>query len=77
VRTAAAEAGFRVAFATSKGRNGQGTDPYSIRRVSVHAADGVLAVLWKVVTGEGLPRLWLRVRRIRHGVLRRAPRVGD
>jgi peptidoglycan/xylan/chitin deacetylase (PgdA/CDA1 family) len=70
VRTAAIKAGFRAAFTTNKGRNGQGTDRYGLRRVSVHEADGVLAVLWKVLTGEGLPRLWLRLRHLRKGTAR-------
>jgi peptidoglycan/xylan/chitin deacetylase (PgdA/CDA1 family) len=66
---AARDAGYRAAFATEKGRNGAGTDPHCLRRVSVHGQDGVLAVLWKAGTGEGLPAWWLRVR----ALLRRAP----
>jgi peptidoglycan/xylan/chitin deacetylase (PgdA/CDA1 family) len=62
---AARTAGFRAGFTTHNGRNGAGTDPYCLRRVSVHGRDGVLAVLWKVVTGEALPTLWLRLRAIR------------
>ncbi|MGZ4418106.1 MAG: polysaccharide deacetylase family protein [Gaiellaceae bacterium] len=65
VRTAAARAGFRAAFTTAKGRNSPGTDKYCLRRLSVHEADGALAVLWKVVTGEGLPSVWLRLRALR------------
>ena len=78
VRTAAVEAGFRAAFTTNKGRNGRATDPYGLRRVSVHEADGALAVLWKVLTGEGLPRLWLRLRHLRGRTVRvrRADRPG-
>lgn len=71
---AAASAGFRAAFTTAKGRNAPGTDRYCLRRVSVHEADGVLAVLWKVVTGEGLPSAWLRVRGL--GVAGRERRRG-
>jgi peptidoglycan/xylan/chitin deacetylase (PgdA/CDA1 family) len=56
-------AGYELGFTTEKGRNGAATDPYRLRRVSIHGADGALAALWKVVTGEGLPRLWLRLRR--------------
>jgi len=56
-------AGYELAFTTEKGRNGAGTDPMRLRRVSVHGADGALAVLWKVLTGEALPALWLRLRR--------------
>ncbi len=58
VRAAAVSAGFRAAWTTEKGRNGLGTDPWCLRRVSVHAADGPLSVLWKVVTGEPPP--WRR-----------------
>jgi peptidoglycan/xylan/chitin deacetylase (PgdA/CDA1 family) len=70
VRAATIEAGFRAAFTTAKGRNGHGTDRFDLRRVSVHEADGVLAVLWKASTGEGLPRLWLRLRRLRRRTAR-------
>lgn len=51
-------AGYRAAYTTEKGRNGAGTDRFRLRRVSVHGADGALAVLWKALTGEGLPRAW-------------------
>jgi peptidoglycan/xylan/chitin deacetylase (PgdA/CDA1 family) len=60
---AARKAGYALAYTTEKGRNDAGTDPFRLRRVSVHAADGALAVLWKVLTGEALPSLWLRLRR--------------
>jgi peptidoglycan/xylan/chitin deacetylase (PgdA/CDA1 family) len=60
---AAQEAGYTLAYTTEKGRNGAATDPFRLRRVSVHGADGALAVLWKVLTGEALPALWLRLRR--------------
>lgn len=63
VCTAAREAGYALAYTTEKGRNGAATDPFRLRRVSVHAADGPLAVLWKVLTGEALPSFWLRLRR--------------
>jgi Polysaccharide deacetylase len=63
VRAAAEDAGYRAAYTTEKGRNGAGTDPYGLRRVSVHGADGALAVLWKVATGDALPECWLRLRR--------------
>lgn len=63
VRHAAAEAGYQLAFTTEKGRNGARTDPLRLRRVSVHGADGALAALWKVLTGEALPNWWLRLRR--------------
>jgi peptidoglycan/xylan/chitin deacetylase (PgdA/CDA1 family) len=56
-------AGYELGFTTEKGRNGAATDPYRLRRVSIHGADGALAAVWKVVTGESLPRLWPRLRR--------------
>lgn len=56
VRAAAVAADFRAAWTTVKGRNGLGTDRWCLRRVSVHAGDGPLAVLWKVATGEPPPR---------------------
>ena len=58
VRAAAVSAGFRAAWTTEKGRNGVGTDAWCLRRVAVHAADGRIAVLWKVLTGESPP--WRR-----------------
>ena len=64
VLNAAAAAGYRAGFTTEKGRNGAGTNPYCLRRVSVHAADGRAAVLWKVLTAEPLPPAWLRLRRL-------------
>ena len=57
------EAGYEAAFTTEKGRNDAATDPFRLRRVSVHGADGALAVLWKVLTGEALSSWWLRLRR--------------
>lgn len=55
-------AGYELGFTTEKGRNSAGTDPYRLRRVSIHGADGALAAVWKVATGEALPPLWLRLR---------------
>ena len=60
---ATAEAGYEAGFTTEKGRNDAATDVFRLRRVSVHAADGAPAVLWKVITGEALPGWWLRLRR--------------
>jgi peptidoglycan/xylan/chitin deacetylase (PgdA/CDA1 family) len=54
--------GYSAAFTTQKGRNGAGTDVHCLKRVSVHGRDGALAILWKAVTGEGLPAAWLRLR---------------
>jgi peptidoglycan/xylan/chitin deacetylase (PgdA/CDA1 family) len=72
---AAQAAGFRAGLTTSKGRNGAATDRYRVRRVSVHGHDGVLAVLWKAVTGEDLPAPWRALRAVRlwcrHRVRRR------
>ncbi len=59
---AAREAGYAAAYTTEKGRNDADTDRYRLKRVSVHGADGALAVLWKAWTGQGLPPLWLRLR---------------
>jgi hypothetical protein len=58
VRAAAVSAGFRAAWTTEKGRNGVGTDRWCLRRISVHAGDGPLTVVWKVATGEPPP--WRR-----------------
>jgi peptidoglycan/xylan/chitin deacetylase (PgdA/CDA1 family) len=60
---ATAEAGYEAAFTTEKGRNDASSDCFRLRRVSVHGADGALAVLWKVLSGEALPGWWLRLRR--------------
>ena len=62
VCAAAHVAGYAAAYTTEKGRNEAGTDRYRLGRVSVHGADGALAVLWKAWTGQGLPPLWLRLR---------------
>lgn len=62
VCAAAREAGYAAAFTTEKGRNEAGTDPFRLKRVSVHGDDGALAVLWKAWTGQGLPPAWLRLR---------------
>ena len=62
VREAAAGAGFRAGFSTAPGRNAAGTDPYSLRRISVKAWDSRVSFLWKVVTGQPLPPAWERIR---------------
>jgi peptidoglycan/xylan/chitin deacetylase (PgdA/CDA1 family) len=61
---AARDAGYAAAFTTEKGRNDAGTDLFRLRRVSIHGADGALAVLWKATTGQALPGWWLRLRRL-------------
>jgi peptidoglycan/xylan/chitin deacetylase (PgdA/CDA1 family) len=76
VRRAAQASGFRAGYTTAKGRNGAGTDLYCLRRVSIHGADGVLATLWKVLTGEGLPRAWLGLRTWRGRLIGGARRRG-
>jgi peptidoglycan/xylan/chitin deacetylase (PgdA/CDA1 family) len=76
VRRASQASGFRAGYTTAKGRNGAGTDLYCLRRVSIHGADGVLAMLWKVLTGEGLPRAWLGLRTRRKRLLGGARRRG-
>ncbi len=58
VCAAAEAAGYEAAFTTEKGRNDAASDRFRLRRVSVHGADGALAVLWKVLTGEALPGWW-------------------
>jgi peptidoglycan/xylan/chitin deacetylase (PgdA/CDA1 family) len=66
VRAATIRAGYRAAFTTETGRNGAGTDPYCLRRVSVKDWDGPLSLLWKTVTGELVPPMWDRwARRLR------------
>jgi peptidoglycan/xylan/chitin deacetylase (PgdA/CDA1 family) len=69
VRGAAAQAGFAAAYTTEKGRNGAGTDPYCLRRVSVYGYDGTPALAWKALTGQAVPALWerRRISRIRRG----------
>jgi hypothetical protein len=69
VRAATIRAGYRAAFTTDTGRNGAGTDPYCLRRVSVKDWDGPLSLLWKTMTGELVPPTWDRWTRR----LRRAP----
>jgi peptidoglycan/xylan/chitin deacetylase (PgdA/CDA1 family) len=58
VRAATVTAGYRAAFTTDVGRNGAGTDPYCLRRVSVKDWDGPFSLLWKSVTGELVPPVW-------------------
>jgi peptidoglycan/xylan/chitin deacetylase (PgdA/CDA1 family) len=74
-RDAALAAGYSAAFTTAPGRNGAGTDPYRLRRIGVKAWDSRLSFLWKVVTGELLPRRWeaWRIRRARSSSRRRRP----
>ncbi len=66
VRLAAAAAGYRLAYTTGPGRNGAGTDPFCLRRITVQQRNGSLAFLWKVATGEPLPNRWERRSRRRN-----------
>lgn len=63
VRTAAASAGYRVAFGMSSGRNGAGNDRYALRRIAPKQWDGALAFAWIVSTGERVPWALDRLRR--------------
>jgi peptidoglycan/xylan/chitin deacetylase (PgdA/CDA1 family) len=65
-RAAALAAGYQAAFTTEIGRNGAGTDMLCLRRISVKAWDTPLALVWKVLTGEPVPRGWERRLRRRH-----------
>jgi len=60
VRAATIKVGYRAAFTTETGRNGAGTDPFCLRRVSVKDWDGPLSLLWKALTGEVVPPAWDR-----------------
>jgi peptidoglycan/xylan/chitin deacetylase (PgdA/CDA1 family) len=60
VRAATIRAGYQSAFTTETGRNGAGTDPYCLRRVSIKDWDGPVSVLWKTLTAEVVPPLWDR-----------------
>jgi peptidoglycan/xylan/chitin deacetylase (PgdA/CDA1 family) len=60
VRAAAAAHGYALAYTTEPGRNGLGSDPYGLRRVSVKAWDSTAAIAWKALTGEPLPGFWER-----------------
>jgi len=57
-RGAAAAAGYQVAYTTATGRNGAGTDPLALRRISVKGWDTTASFLWKVVTGTHVPGWW-------------------
>jgi hypothetical protein len=63
-RAAAAAAGYRAAFTTKPGRNGAGTDLFCLRRIGLKDWDGPAALLWLALTGELLPRVWERARRL-------------
>ncbi len=69
VRASVRDAGAVLAFSSAPGRNGAGTDSWCLRRVGIKAHDSLPAVIWKALTGEGLPGPWERRR------LRRASRA--
>jgi peptidoglycan/xylan/chitin deacetylase (PgdA/CDA1 family) len=73
-RDAAEAAGYRVAYTTAPGRNGVGTDPLALRRISVKGWDTTASFLWKVVTGTHVPRWWDDLCRRRY--LRKASQRG-
>jgi peptidoglycan/xylan/chitin deacetylase (PgdA/CDA1 family) len=64
-RAAAAAAGYAAAYTTRPGRNSAWSDPFRLSRVGVKQWDSALSFLWKVTTGELLPRPWERWRRWR------------
>jgi peptidoglycan/xylan/chitin deacetylase (PgdA/CDA1 family) len=66
VRRAAIDAGYRFAYAVRVGRNGAGTDPWRLRRITIHGRDGLVAFAWKVLTGEALPGPFDRRQKRRH-----------
>jgi peptidoglycan/xylan/chitin deacetylase (PgdA/CDA1 family) len=67
VRSAAQDAGYRLAFTTAPGRNGAGIDVYCLRRIGPRDWDSYVAFLWKALTGEWLPKRWGRLTRLRRG----------
>lgn len=60
VRIAAERAGYELAYTTGQGRNGAGTDRWSLRRVEPKMWDSSLSFAWKVLTGESPPPAWER-----------------
>ena len=73
-RAVVGAAGYAFAFTTQPGRNGAGSDPLSLRRVSVKSWDSRLSFGWKLVTGEQPPRAWERWLLLRAGIARRLGR---
>jgi hypothetical protein len=67
VRSAAQDAGYRLAFTTAPGRNGAGIDVYCLRRIGPRDWDSYVAFLWKALTGEWLPQRWGQLTRLRTG----------
>jgi len=74
-RAAVRASGYALAYTTSPGRNGAGSDPHALRRSSVKAWDSALSFLWKALTAEPVPARWERRLHRRHrSALPRAPR---
>ena len=67
VRMATIAAGYRLAYTTSVGRNGAGTDRWTLRRIGPKQRDSAASFAWKVLTGELLPGWWERRRVSRAG----------
>jgi peptidoglycan/xylan/chitin deacetylase (PgdA/CDA1 family) len=67
VRRATIDAGYRLAYSGRVGRNGAGTDPWRLRRITIHGRDGLVAFAWKILTGEALPGPFDRRQKRRHG----------
>lgn len=74
VRAAVDAGGYALAYTTRPGLNGVGTDPLSLRRISVKAWDSGPSVAWKVLTAEPVPRLWEWWLLVRHRARRRLRR---
>ncbi|MGY1745233.1 polysaccharide deacetylase family protein [Blastococcus sp. SYSU D00695] len=71
VRAAARAAGYGVAYGTAQGRNGAGTDRWTLRRIEPKAWDTTASFAWKVLVGQSPPRGWER-RLVRRWERRRA-----
>jgi peptidoglycan/xylan/chitin deacetylase (PgdA/CDA1 family) len=71
VRQRARQAGYALAYTTAQGRNGAGTDRWSLRRVEPKMWDSTASFAWKVITGESPPGRWER-RLVRRWERRRA-----
>ena len=70
-REAAITAGYSAAYTTTAGRNGAGTDPWCLRRISIQQRNGLPSFLWKAITGEPLPARWERRLAAREAAARR------
>jgi peptidoglycan/xylan/chitin deacetylase (PgdA/CDA1 family) len=59
-RERAVAVGFQACFTTTPGRNGIGTDPAQLRRVTPKQWDTIASFLFKALTGEPVPVRWER-----------------